>query len=117
MPPTIPGIGPGVAGGALAGAFGLAGGTAVAGAGIGAAAGGIVGALVGMGIPEAEAKYFERGLREGGVLVTVDARERAQEALAILERRGADTGPGAGARARGWADSALRVPAAARALP
>jgi Heat induced stress protein YflT len=91
---AIPGIGPVVAGGALATAFGLAGGTAVAGAGIGAAAGGIVGALVGMGIPEEEARYFERGFREGGVLVTVTGRDRAPEALRILERHGADTGAG-----------------------
>jgi hypothetical protein len=96
---AIPGIGPVVAGGALATAFGLAGGTAVAGAGIGAAAGGIVGALVGMGIPEEEARYFEAGFRAGGVLVTVNGRDRAPEALAILERHGADTG--AGQRSRG----------------
>ena len=96
---AIPGIGPVVAGGALATAFGLAGGTAVAGAGIGAAAGGIVGALVGMGIPEEEARYFEAGFREGGVLVTVNGRDRAPEALAVLERHGADTGAGLRARA------------------
>jgi hypothetical protein len=92
---AIPGIGPVVAGGALASAFGLAGGTAVAGAGIGAAAGGLVGALVGMGIPEEEARYFEAGFRAGGVLVTVNAGPRAGEALAVLERHGADTGAGA----------------------
>ena len=98
---AIPGIGPVLAGGALATAFGLAGGTAVAGAGIGAAAGGIVGALVGMGIPEEEAQHFESGFREGGVLLTVNAGQRALEAAAILERNGADTGPGSvGARAR-----------------
>ena len=98
---AIPGIGPVLAGGALATAFGLAGGTAVAGAGIGAAAGGIVGALVGMGIPEEEAQHFESGFREGGVLLTVNAGARALDAAAILERNGADTGPGSvGARAR-----------------
>ena len=94
---AIPGIGPVVAGGALATAFGLGGGTAVAGAGIGAAAGGIVGALVGMGLPKEEAEYFERGFREGGVLVTVNGGDRAAEALAVLERHGADTGGGAAA--------------------
>lgn len=99
---AIPGIGPVVAGGALATAFGLGGGTAVAGAGIGAAAGGIAGALVGMGIPDEEAKHFETGFREGGVLVTVRAGPRAMEALAVLERHGADTGPGSlGARPAG----------------
>jgi len=91
---AIPGIGPVVAGGALATAFGTAAGTAVAGAGIGAAAGGIVGALVGMGVPEDEARYFETGFRSGGILVSVNAESRAMEALAILERNGADTGTG-----------------------
>ncbi|MCL6647405.1 MAG: hypothetical protein K6U89_03605 [Chloroflexi bacterium] len=91
---AIPGIGPVVAGGILASAFGIAGGTAVAGAGIGAAAGGLVGALVGLGIPEEEAHHFEHGIREGRTLVTVRAENRALEALAILERYGADTGPG-----------------------
>jgi hypothetical protein len=90
---AIPGIGPVVAGGALATAFGMAGGTAVAGAGIGAAAGGLVGALVGICIPKEEAEYFERGFRAGGVLVTVNGRDRAAEALTLLERHGADTGP------------------------
>ena len=92
---AIPGIGPVLAGGALAAAFGLGGGTAVAGAGIGAAAGGLVGALVGLGLPEAEAKHFEEGFRAGGVLVTVNGGERAADALAVLERHGADTGSGA----------------------
>jgi Heat induced stress protein YflT len=92
---AIPGIGPVLAGGALATAFGLGGGTAVAGAGIGAAAGGLVGALVGMGIPEAEAKHFEEGFQAGGVLVTVNGGDRAADALAVLERHGADTGAGA----------------------
>ena len=92
---AIPGIGPVLAGGALATAFGLGGGTAVAGAGIGAAAGGLVGALVGMGIPEAEAKHFEEGFQAGGVLVTVNGGARAADALAVLERHGADTGAGA----------------------
>jgi len=91
---AIPGIGPVVAGGALATAFGLGGGTAVAGAGIGAAAGGLLGALVGLGIPEEEARHFETGFQAGGVLVTVNAKNRAMEALSILERYNADTGPG-----------------------
>jgi len=91
---AIPGIGPVVAGGALATAFGTTAGTAVAGAGIGAAAGGIVGALVGMGVPEDEARYFESGFRSGGVLVSVNAQGRTEEALRILERNGADVGSG-----------------------
>ena len=83
---AIPGIGPLVAGGTLA--------STLAGAGLGAAAGGLVGALVGMGIPEHEAEHFERGVREGGVLVTVDARGRGSEARRILEATGADLGRG-----------------------
>jgi len=90
---AIPGIGPVVAGGLLASAFGVAGGTAVVGAGIGAAAGGFLGGLVGMGIPETEARHFETGVRSGNVLVVVNAEDRALEALAILEKNGADTGP------------------------
>lgn len=91
---AIPGIGPVVAGGALATALGVGGGTAAAGAGIGATAGGILGTLVGMGIPDEEARHFESGFNAGGVLVTVNAGANAMNALAILERNGADTGPG-----------------------
>jgi hypothetical protein len=93
---AIPGLGPVVAGGVLATAFGVAGGTAVAGAGIGAAAGGLLGALAGLGIPEPEARYFETGFRAGQVLVTVEAGARVLEAMAILDRHGADTGPATG---------------------
>ncbi len=104
---AIPGVGPVVAGGMLASALGMGGGTALAGAGIGAAAGGIVGALVGMGIPEEEAKHFETGFKAGGALVTVNAAARAMDAMAILERNGADTGPGSvGSRSAGGAVSA-----------
>jgi len=92
---VIPGRGPVVAGGVLATAFGVAGGTAVAGAGIGAAAGGLLGALAGLGMPEAEARSFEAGFRAGQVLVTVEAGARMLEAMAILDRYGAATGPGA----------------------
>jgi hypothetical protein len=46
---------------------------------------------VGMGIPKEEAEYFERGFREGDVLVTVNGSDRAAEARAVLERHGADT--------------------------
>jgi hypothetical protein len=93
---VIPGFGPVVAGGVLATAFGVAGGTAVAGAGIGAAAGGLLGALAGLGIPDSAARYFETGFRAGGVLVTVEAGARVLEAMAILDRHGADTGPATG---------------------
>ena len=82
---AIPGIGPIVAAGWL--------GSTLAGAGIGAAAGGMIGALVGMGIPEEDARHFESGVKSGGVLVTVNAAGRREEATRILEARGADLGP------------------------
>jgi uncharacterized protein (TIGR02271 family) len=100
----IPGIGPIVAGGVLA--------STLAGAGIGAAAGGIIGALMGLGVPEADAQHFDRGLRSGGILVTVDAGDRAGEAIAVMQHNHADLGPSgidrfqtaAGAGALGTAD-------------
>ena len=82
---AIPGIGPIIAGGALA--------STLAGAGIGAAAGGLIGALIGMGIPEEDARYYETGLREGGILVTVDAGAAAVDARRILLDAGAEFGP------------------------
>jgi hypothetical protein len=81
----IPGIGPLVVGGVLA--------STLMGMGVGAATGGLIGALVGMGVPEEEARYFDTGLREGRTLVTVSDTSGAPEALAILERHGADLGP------------------------
>jgi hypothetical protein len=47
---------------------------ALAGAGAGGATGGIVGALVGSGIPENRAVEFERGVREGGIVMGVNPR-------------------------------------------
>ena len=82
---AIPGIGPIIAGGALA--------STLAGAGIGAAAGGLLGALVGMGVPEEDARHFERGFKEGGILVTVQAGARAGLARQALSEGGADLGP------------------------
>jgi hypothetical protein len=81
---AIPGVGPIIAGGALA--------SALAGAGLGAAAGGLMGALVAMGVPEDDARYFETGLQEGRVLVTVDAGSHGPEARRILKASGADLG-------------------------
>jgi hypothetical protein len=87
---TVPGVGPALAAGILAGVLG--GGT------VGIAAGGLVGALVGLGVPEAEAHYYESEFRSGRTLVTVGAAGRAAEATAILRRHGAydvDTRPSA----------------------
>ncbi len=83
---AIPGIGPIIAGGALA--------STLAGAGIGAAAGGLIGALTGMGVPDEDAKHFERGFKQGGVLVTVQAGGDATRARQALLDGGADLGPG-----------------------
>jgi hypothetical protein len=47
---------------------------ALAGAGAGAATGGLIGLLVGAGIPEHRAKVYDAKLREGGILVGVEAR-------------------------------------------
>lgn len=77
---TLPGIGPVLAAGTLA--------TVVGGAAAGAAAGGLVGGLIGMGIPEAEARHLEQALQQGSILLTVEAGERAVEAVDILTRHG-----------------------------
>jgi hypothetical protein len=45
-----------------------------------------------MGVPEDDARYFETGLQEGRVLVTVDAGTRGPEARQILQECGADLG-------------------------
>jgi hypothetical protein len=82
---VIPGIGPIIAAGTLA--------STLTGAGIGAAAGGLIGALAGMGVPDEDAKHFERGFQEGGVLVTVEAGEDAAQARQALILGDADLGP------------------------
>lgn len=68
----IPGVGPFIAAGALAETLGAAGSAAVVSGAVGAAAGGLTGALVDYGIDREHAEYYERRVREGGVLVTVD---------------------------------------------
>jgi uncharacterized protein YjbJ (UPF0337 family) len=47
---------------------------ALAGGGAGALTGGLIGALVGHGIPEEQAKQYEQGIREGGILMGVEPR-------------------------------------------
>lgn len=51
---------------------------ALAGAGAGAVTGGVIGALVGAGIPEYRAKVYETGLREGGILIGVEAKSKEE---------------------------------------
>jgi hypothetical protein len=47
---------------------------ALAGAGAGGATGGLIGALVGAGIPEERVKDYEKGLKEGGIVMGVNPR-------------------------------------------
>ena len=98
----LPGVGPVVVGGVLA--------STLLGAGLGAATGGLIGALVGMGVPEEDARYFDAGFRQGGTLVTVDAGDSTPEALAILQRRGADLGPSRGQDRRRRQDAGYSGP-------
>ncbi len=56
---------------------------AIAGAGAGAATGGIVGALIGWGIPEERVKEYDKGIREGGILMAV--RPRNDEDASFFE--------------------------------
>lgn len=77
----IPGFGAAIAGGVLA--------ATLSGVVLGAVAGGFVGALQGMGISEEEARYYERELESGRIIVAVEANERAQEVLDILRHNGA----------------------------
>jgi len=65
---AIPGLGLIVAG-PIAGA--------IAGAGAGGATGTLLGALVGAGIPEARAAEYERGLKEGGIVLGTRAKDEA----------------------------------------
>jgi uncharacterized protein YjbJ (UPF0337 family) len=65
---AIPGLGLVVAGPIAA---------ALAGAGAGGATGGLIGALVGAGIPEERARVYDKGVREGGVVLGTRARDEA----------------------------------------
>jgi hypothetical protein len=47
---------------------------ALAGAGAGGLTGGLIGALVGHGVKEEHAKEYDRGIREGGIMMGVNAR-------------------------------------------
>lgn len=79
---VIPGVNLVVFGAAIA---------AAAGAGLGAAAGGLTGALIGLGIPEYEAKRYEDEIKDGSVLVVVeaDSSERADTAKELFEKQDA----------------------------
>jgi hypothetical protein len=65
---------------------------ALAGAGAGGATGGLIGLLVGAGMPEYQAKHYEARLKEGGVVVGVEARTEgeADEVEHELKEAGAE---------------------------
>jgi hypothetical protein len=77
---VLPGIGTAIAGGTLA--------AILSSAAAGAATAGVAGTLIGLGIPEEEAKYYDREFQAGRVVVTVNAGIRLQEAQAILVENG-----------------------------
>ncbi len=62
---AIPGLGIVIAGPIAAG---------LAGAGAGGVTGGVIGALMGSGIPEARAKLYESGIKEGQIVIGVKPR-------------------------------------------
>ncbi len=63
---------------------------AIAGAGAGAAGGGLVGALVGWSMPEERVKHYEEGLKQGGILMGVHAKN--PEDAAHIESQWSDHG-------------------------
>ena len=74
-------MGPAIA----AGTLGVIVSNAAAGAGIV----GVAGALIGAGVPEHEAKYYDKEFEAGRTIVTVTADGQADKATAILRRYGA----------------------------
>jgi hypothetical protein len=92
---AIPGVGPIVAGGMLATTFGSAAGAAITGAGVGAglgaATGGLIGSLKSLGLSDDEAQAFESDMRNGSTLVTVQAGDRANDAIRMLQQMGGET--------------------------
>lgn len=50
---------------------------ALAGGGAGALTGGLIGALIGAGIPEEHAREYDKGIREGGIVMGVTPRNDA----------------------------------------
>lgn len=65
---------------------------ALAGGALGAATGGLIGALVGAGVPEEEARHYERALGERGVVLLVSHVEPHQVGMvkAIFNEHGAE---------------------------
>ncbi|QHE50924.1 general stress protein [Pontibacillus sp. HMF3514] len=68
---AIPGIGQIAAAGPIA--------ASLTGAGVGAGGGGVVGALVGAGMPKKDAQQYENHLKDGKIIVIVEATEKMQD--------------------------------------
>jgi hypothetical protein len=66
---------------------------AVFGVAAGAAGGGVIGALIGQDFPEEEARFYERQLKAGRILVGVKANGRTPEAGVILQHCGGAAAP------------------------
>jgi len=64
-------------------------GVIVSNAAAGAGIVGVAGALIGAGVPEHEAKYYDKEFEAGRTIVTVTADGQADKATAILRRYGA----------------------------
>jgi hypothetical protein len=81
---AIPGLGPFIAAGPIM--------ATLAGMGVGGTLGGLTGALVGLGIPEYEAKTYERRLQKGGILISVhcDSSDEITRAKELLRGTGAE---------------------------
>ena len=73
----LPGVGLVIAGPLAAG---------LAGAGAGGLTGGLIGALVGSGIPDEHAKEYETGIKQGGIVMGVEARN--EEDARHLQQQG-----------------------------
>lgn len=65
---------------------------ALAGAGAGGATGSLIGGLANAGVSETHAKHYEGGLKKGGILVAVDAKDaaKAEELRRWFREAGAD---------------------------
>lgn len=79
---ALPGIGLVIAGPLAA---------ALVGAGAGGAAGGLLGMLIGWGIPEETVKHYEKGIKEGGILMAV--KPRTEEDAQHFSTRWPNTAP------------------------
>jgi hypothetical protein len=87
---TIPGFGPILAGGMLL--------SMVGGAAAGAALGTFAGPFVALGLSSDEARHFETEFRAGRTIVTVQAKDKQEEAFTILHSHGPVSVAAAGTR-------------------